>query len=91
MEGTLVDYVSCRRGVRFYASIVQISPRSGWCPNFIQIDQYLARNYFLCHLALLEERVKTSKSVKSAEGACATIWSLISQFVGKNGHSNERY
>ena len=40
--GGVVNQVSCRRGVPFYAISVQIFPRSFGCANFTQIDQILS-------------------------------------------------
>ena len=41
-NGGVVNHASYRRGIRFYASNVQISSRSVWCPNSIQIDPILS-------------------------------------------------
>ena len=41
VEG-VVNQVSYRRGVQFYAFSVQIFPRSFGCANFTQIDQILS-------------------------------------------------
>ena len=40
--GGVVNQVSYRRGVQFYAFSVQIFPRSFGCGNFTQIDQILS-------------------------------------------------
>ena len=40
--GGVVNQVSYRRGVQFYAFSVQIFPRSFGCANFTQIDQILS-------------------------------------------------
>ena len=45
--GGVVNQVSYRRGVQFYAFSVQIFPRSFGCGNFIQIDQILSMYWHL--------------------------------------------